>query len=87
MENETPEQVNLDLVMGVEVTVTVEIGHAKKLVKDVLNISKGSIIELDKQAGDPVDVIVNGQLIAKGDVVVIDDNFGIRITKVLNSKG
>lgn len=76
---------NLDLVMGVEVNVTVEIGHAKKLVKDVLNIAKGSIIELDRQAGDPVDVIVNGQLIAKGDVVVVDDYFGVRITKVMGS--
>lgn len=86
VENDTPDQMNLDLVMGVEVVVTVEIGHTKKLVKDVLNISKGTIIELDKQAGEPVDIIVNGQLIAKGDVVVIDDNFGVRITKVLNGK-
>ncbi|HAN20850.1 MAG: flagellar motor switch protein FliN [Clostridiales bacterium GWF2_36_10] len=85
-ENNSPDQLNLDLVMGVEVNVTVEIGHAKKMVKDVLNITKGSIIELDKQAGDPVDVIVNGQLIAKGDVVVVDDYFGVRITKVLNDK-
>lgn len=85
-EYDSPDQMNLDLVMGVEVNVTVEIGHTKKLVKDVLNIAKGSIIELDKQAGDPVDVIVNGQLIAKGDVVVIDDYFGVRITKVLNGK-
>lgn len=85
-ESDALEQMNLDLVMGVEVSVTVEIGRTKKQVKDVLNIAKGSIIELDKQAGEPVDVIVNGQLVAKGDVVVIDDNFGVRITKVLNGK-
>lgn len=86
IENDIPEQENLDLVMDVELDVSVEIGRTKKQVKDVLNIAKGSIIELDKQAGEPVDIIVNGQLIAKGDVVVIDDNFGVRITKVINSK-
>ena len=85
-ENDTLVQTNLDLVMGVEVAVTVEIGRTKRQVRDVLNIAKGSIIELDKRAGDSVDVIVNGQLIAMGDVVVIDDNFGVRITKVLNGK-
>ncbi|HBL83420.1 MAG: flagellar motor switch protein FliN [Clostridiales bacterium GWF2_38_85] len=85
-EYDEPDSMNLDLVMGVELTVSVEIGRAKKQVKDVLNITKGSIIELDKQAGDPVDIIVNGQLIAKGDVVVIDDNFGIRITEVMNGR-
>jgi len=85
-ESEAAEQVNLDLVMGVELCVTVELGRTKRLVKDVLNITKGSIIELDKQAGEPVDIIVNGQLIAKGDVVVIDDNFGVRITKVITNK-
>jgi len=86
VENDMPDQTNLDLVMGVELNVSVEIGRTKKQVKDILNIVKGSIIELDRQAGEPVDVIVNGQLIAKGDVVVIDDNFGVRITKVLNNK-
>lgn len=86
VESDSPEQANLDLVMGVELNVSVEIGRTKKQVKDILNIVKGTIIELDRQAGEPVDVIVNGQLIAKGDVVVIDDNFGVRITKVLTNK-
>lgn len=86
VESDSPEQANLDLVMGVELNVSVEIGRTKKQVKDILNIVKGTIIELDRQAGEPVDVIVNGQVIAKGDVVVIDDNFGVRITKVLNNK-
>ena len=80
------EQVNLDLVMDVELNITAEIGHARKPVKEVLNLTQGSIIELDRKAGEPVDIIVNGQLIAKGDVVVIDDNFGVRITKVIASK-
>ena len=85
-ENQVVSSLNLDLVMDVELNVTVEIGRAKKMVKDVLNITKGTIIDLDKQAGDPVDVMVNGQLIAKGDVVVIDDNFGVRITQVFGTK-
>ena len=67
--------------------VSVEIGKTKMSVKNVLDVRPGSIVELDKQAGDPVDVIVNGQLIAKGDVVVIDDNFGVRIVEILNNKG
>lgn len=78
-------QVNLDLVMSVELNVTVEIGRTKKLVKEILDLCQGSIIDLDKQAGEPVDVFVNGQLIARGDVVVINDNFGVRITEILNS--
>ena len=85
-ESHVVSSLNLDLVMDVELNVTVEIGRAKKMVKDVLNITKGTIIDLDKQAGDPVDVMVNGQLIAKGDVVVIDDNFGVRITQVFGAK-
>ncbi|MHC1695480.1 MAG: flagellar motor switch phosphatase FliY [Eubacteriales bacterium] len=79
-------QVNLSLVMGVELSVTVEIGRTKKQVKEILDLKQGSIIELDRQAGEPVDVIVNGQLLARGDVVVIDDNFGVRITEIVSSK-
>ena len=79
-------KVNYSLIMGVELEVTVEIGRTKKPVKDVLELRAGSIIELDKQAGDPVDVIVNGQLIARGDVVVIEDNFGVRITEIILNK-
>lgn len=77
---------NFDLILGVPLEVSVEIGKTRKTVKEVLDIRQGAIIELDKQAGDPVDVIVNGQLIAKGDVVVIDDNFGVRITEILTNK-
>ncbi|MDF2684831.1 MAG: CheC, inhibitor of methylation / FliN fusion protein [Clostridia bacterium] len=80
-------QVNYSLVMGVELEITVEIGRTKKPVKDILELRAGSVIELDKQAGDPVDVIVNGQLIARGDVVVIEDNFGVRITEIIQNKG
>ncbi len=77
---------NLKLLMGVPLDVTVEIGSAKRKVKDILDFSQGTIIELERQAGAPVDIIVNGNLIAKGDVVVIEDNFAVRITEIIKSK-
>lgn len=75
---------NLDVIMDVPLDITVEIGRAKRPVKEIMEFKQGSIVELEKQAGDPVDVIVNGELIAKGDVVVIDDYFGVRITEVIS---
>jgi flagellar motor switch protein FliN/FliY len=81
------DQVNLDLVMDIDLNVVVEIGRIKKLVKEIVALRQGSIVELDKQAGEPVDIVVNGKLIARGDVVVIDDNFGVRITEIVGSLG
>ncbi len=77
------EEVNMDLVLGVPVEVSVEIGRTRKYVKDVLELNKGSLVVLDKLAGDQVDLFVNGQCIARGDAVVVNDNFGIRITEIL----
>lgn len=77
---------NFGLIQDVPLELAVEVGRARKLVKEVLEMTVGAIIELDKQAGDPVDVIVNGQLIAKGEVVVIDENFGVRITDIIGKK-
>lgn len=77
---------NLQLLMGVPLEITVEIGSAKRKVKDILEFTQGTIIELERQAGAPVDVVVNGNLIAKGDVVVIDDNFAVRINEIIKSK-
>jgi len=77
---------NIDLVMNVPVVVTVELGRTKRKIKEILEFGQGTIVELDKQAGSQVDVIVNGQLIARGDVVVVDDNFSIRITEILKSR-
>lgn len=74
---------NLDLIMGVPLEVTVEIGRTRKRVQEILSFSKGSLVVLDKLAGDQVDLFVNGKCIARGDVVVIDDNFGIRVTEIL----
>ena len=77
---------NLDLVMSVPVVVTVELGRTKRKIKEILEFGQGTIVELDKQAGAQVDVIVNGQLIAHGDVVVVDDNFSVRITEILKAR-
>ncbi len=77
---------NIERVLDVPLQITVEIGRTKKLIKEVLEFSEGSIVEIDKQAGDTVDVIVNGKLLARGDVVVIDDNFGVRITEIVAPK-
>ena len=74
---------NLDLIMGVPLEVTVEIGRTRKRVQEILSFSKGSLVVLDKLAGDQVDLFVNGKCIARGDVVVIDDNFGIRVTEII----
>ncbi|SDF23635.1 flagellar motor switch protein FliN/FliY [Thermoanaerobacter thermohydrosulfuricus] len=75
---------NLDLILDVPLTITVELGKTKKLIKDILELSEGSIIELDKLAGEPVDILANGKYIAKGEVVVIDKNFGVRIIDIVH---
>jgi flagellar motor switch protein FliN/FliY len=75
---------NIGLIMDVPLDVTVELGKARKTIKEVLELTQGSIIQLDKMAGEPVDLMVNGKLIAKGEVVVIDENYGIRITTILS---
>lgn len=77
---------NLGLIMDVPLSVSVEIGKTKRRLKDVLNFGNGTVVELDKQADAPVDIIVNGQLIARGEVVVIDDNFGVRISEIVNTR-
>ncbi len=78
---------NLELIMEVPLQVSVEIGRTKRKVQDILEFSKGSLVVLDKLAGDQVDLFVNGKCIAKGDVVVIDDNFGVRITEIIQKNG
>ena len=75
---------NIGLILDVPLQVTVELGRTKKSVKEVLEFTNGSIIELDRLAGEPVDIHINGQLLAKGEVVVIDENFGVRITDIVS---
>lgn len=74
---------NIDLIMDVPLEVTVELGRTSKSIKEILDFSPGTIIELDKLAGEPVDVLVNGKFVAKGEVVVIEENFGIRVTEII----
>lgn len=74
---------NLELIMSVPLEITIQIGKAKRQIKDILEFTHGTIIELDKQAGALVDIIVNGQLIAKGEVVVVNDNFGVRVVEIV----
>ena len=81
-----PPSGNLDLMMNVPLNVAVEIGKTKKKIREIMDFSQGTVIELEKQAGAPVDIIVNGQLIARGDVVVVADNFGVRITEIVGTK-
>lgn len=81
-EKSTPR--NLDLLMDIPLDVSVELGHTKKTVHEVLELGPGSIIELDKLAGEAIDILVNQKYVAKGEVVVVDENFGIRITEILN---
>jgi len=78
------EQGNIGLLMDVKMEMTVELGRTKKSIKDILGMGEGTIIELDKLAGEPVDILVNHKLIAKGEVVVIDENFGVRVTEIVS---
>jgi flagellar motor switch protein FliN len=75
---------NLDMLMGVTLRIAVELGRTKMTIQEVLGLGPGSVVELDKVAGEPVDIMVNDRLIARGEVVVIEDHFGVRVTDVLS---
>ncbi|SDM91093.1 flagellar motor switch protein FliN [Bacillus sp. OK048] len=79
------EKMNLDLLLDIPLEIVVELGRTKKKISEVLELTSGSIVELDKMAGEPVDVYVNGKLIAKGEVVVIEEHFGVRIKEICQS--
>ena len=74
----------IDLVYNIPLQVTVELGRTKKEINEILKFSSGTVIVLDKIAGDPVEIVANGKLIARGEVVVIDENCGVRITDIIN---
>ena len=76
-------QENIGLIMDVPLEVTVELGRTSKSIKDILDFAPGTIIELNKIAGEPVDILVNGKYVAKGEVVVIEESFGVRITEII----
>jgi flagellar motor switch protein FliN/FliY len=74
------------MLLDIPLQVTVELGRTKRTVQEILALSSGSIIELDKLAGEPVDILINSKLIAKGEVVVIDENFGVRVTDIISQR-
>ena len=75
---------NLDLLLDVNLQVAVELGRARLKFRDVLNLAQGSVVELSRQTSEPVDILVNGAVLATGEVVVVDDHFAVRITRLLN---
>lgn len=77
------DQQNLDLLMNVPLQVTAELGKCKMAVSEILKLGTGSIVELDRLAGGPVDLLVNNKLVARGEVVAIDENFGVRVTELI----
>ncbi len=79
----TGEGPNLDVIMDVPVTLSLEVGRASMSVGELLNLTQGAVVELDRSAGDPLDVFVNGALVARGEIVVVNDKFGIRLTDVI----
>lgn len=78
------ERKKLDQILDIPVTITMEVGHAKISIRNLLQLNQGSVVELERLAGEPLDVLVNGTLIAHGEVVVVNDKFGIRLTDVIS---
>lgn len=78
------EQKNLDLLLDVNLPISIELGRTTMRIKDILSLGPGSVVELKKLAGEPVDLLVNNKIVAKGEVVVVDENFGLRITSLLS---
>jgi flagellar motor switch protein FliN len=76
--------VNLDVVLDIPVNISMEIGHTKISIRNLLQLNQGSVVELDRLAGEPMDVLVNGTLIARGEVVVVNEKFGIRLTDIIS---
>jgi flagellar motor switch protein FliN/FliY len=73
---------NIDFLLDISMKVSVELGRTRMDIRDILSLSTGSVVELDRQAGEPVDILINGRLVARGEVVVIDDRFGVRVTDI-----
>jgi flagellar motor switch protein FliN/FliY len=75
---------NLDFILDIPLKVTVELGRTEVMIKDLLQLGQGSVLELDKLAGEPLEILVNGKLVAKGEVVVVNEKFGIRLTDIIS---
>ena len=79
------DEVNLDVLLDIPVTLSVEIGRTRQTIRNLLQLNQGSVVELDRLAGEPMDVLVNGTLIAHGEIVVVNEKFGIRLTDVISA--
>jgi flagellar motor switch protein FliN/FliY len=75
---------NIDFILDIPLRVTVELGRTQVMIKDLLQLGQGSVLELDKLAGEPLEILVNGKLIAKGEVVVVNEKFGVRLTDIVS---
>ena len=84
MTSGTQESVNLDLILDIPLNVTVELGRNKMLINELLQLGQGSVIELTKMVGEPLEVMVNNKLVARGEVVVINEKFGVRLTDIVS---
>ncbi len=83
-DDDADREINLDLILDVPITLSMEVGHAKVPIRNLLQLNQGSVVELDRVAGEPLDVFVNGTLIAHGEVVVVNDKFGVRLLDVVS---
>lgn len=84
MKNEAPQVQSLDFILDIPLKVTVELGRTKMAIRDILQLAQGSVVELSKFAGEPLEVLVNEKLIARGEVVVVNEKFGIRLTDIIS---
>ena len=77
---------NLDMVMDIPINLSLELGHTRMSIRELLRLSQGSVVKLDRPGGDPLDILVNGCLVARGEVVVVNDKFGVRITNIVSQE-
>jgi len=85
LKNESNGQIgNMDMILDIPLSVSVELGRARMIVKDLLQLSQGAVVELEKLAGEPMEILVNGRLIARGEAVVVNDKFGVKLTDIVS---
>jgi len=85
-EQQKPQSLSVEVLLDVEVPVVVELGHTEMPLKEILALRPGAIVELDRLAGEPADIVIRGHVVAQGEVIVVDDNFGVRITNIVDPK-
>ena len=85
-EQQKPQALSVEVLLDVEVPIVVELGHTEMALKEILALRPGAIVELDRLAGEPADIVIRGHVVAQGEVIVVDDNFGVRITNIVDPK-